>query len=278
MSVRVPKGVTIDGQAWGGRFVSRDQLISLAAATDGSGLRAIERLVEREYRKAAAVHQRVADKYVDAPGRYRERRQLAQFQQQEWERVLDAAKDFQATTPAQAKGQRHGQRASGRLPESGRGVGARGRGGRKAKTAKGKRAAVTRITQKSEQVRPAVKGAVEWEIGFKYRTSRAGKRSSDVDVNLRLRRVDGRAFTHDMAQKVLTHVRRTQETPDGFLIAGVDWKRPYAGTAWRHGSVGDMENFWAPMFSRDRATRAWDVKATDVRYGAVKQGDDDDDE
>jgi hypothetical protein len=279
--IRVPAGVVIDGKAWGGRFVTTDQLISLAAAVEDSrGLAALERLAEREYRKAASVHQRAADKYVEAPERYRERRAQAQQQQQEWERVRDAAKDFQETTP-KAPIQKSPQRSTAR--------GVRGGGVHPQKSVRGKKSAAGKRsagrgaatgTKGAQRVRPSVKKprAVEWELGFKYRTTRRNRRSSDVDVNLRIRRVDSRPFNVDQARKVMDHVRRTQETPDGFMVAGVDWKRPYAASGWRRGNINDMESFWAPMYSRDRDTRAWDIRPGDFRFGAVQYGKDDDDD
>lgn len=272
--IRVPAGVVIDGKAWGGRFVNTDQLITLAATVqDDRGLRAVKRLAEREYRKAAAAHQRAADRYVDAPERWRDRRAVAQQKQQEWERVRDAAQDFQETTP---------KAAPKKAAASTRGAtrGARGKAGRPAKSARGKRPITTRA-KVAQRARPAVKKprASEWELGFKYRTPRGhNRRSSDVDVNLRIRRVDGRAFDVDQARKVMDHVRRTQETPDGFMVAGVDWKRPYAARGWRHGNVNDMDSFWAPMYSRDRDTGAWDIQPKDFRFGAVQYGQDDDDD
>lgn len=283
-SIRVPAGVTIDGKGWGGRFVSRDQLISLAAATEGRGLRAIERLAEREYSKAATSHQRAADKYMDAPERWRERRELAQQHQQEWERVRDAVEDFQETTPEAAprpKAARRKGRGTVRGP-----VGRAGARGAKAKSTtrasgtagrQGAGRGGKRGTQTAKPLRPAVKKgpvSVEWEIGFKYRTTRRGRRGSDVDVNLRIRRVDGRAFGVVAARRVLAHVRRTQETPDHYMVAGVDWKRPHAGSGWRHGDVSDLDNFWAPMYSRDRDTSAWRFGA--VKLGMGESGDDDD--
>lgn len=262
MKIRVPKGVTVDGRGFGGRFVSRDQLIALAAATDTKGLRAIQRVADREYRKAAASHQRAADRYVEDPApRVRERRALAKQQQEEWQRVKDSATDFRETTPEPKK--------SGRSrPTAGRQADGMGAGRRGDSTRRHRKAGTSPGTSTPK--------AAEWEIGFKYRAEMWGRRSSDVDINVRVRRVDGRSFGVGEARKVLAHVRTTQETPAAYMVAGVDWKRPHSGTGWRHGSVADMESFWAPMYSRDTDTKAWDLRPQDFRYGAIKgmEGDD----
>ncbi len=242
MKIRIPKGVRIDGRSYGGRFVSLDQLISIAAVTDTAGAEAIAKVARREYEKAARSHQRVADRYVDDPARYRDRRSVAQRVQQEWERVASAAKDFAA--PPRSR------RAS-------------------AKKAAVKRASGKRAVKKTTPRRQEVK-AREWEVGFEYKPQQRSRRGSAVNVNLRIRRVDGREFGLRSAQRVMDHVRQAQETPDGYEVAGVDWNRPQWGTRWRSGDVGDMENFFAPMYSKSRDRGAWKVTA---RYGAIKDED-----
>ncbi len=235
MKIRVPKGVRIDGRSYGGRFVSLDQLISIAAASDESGAAAIARAARREYEKAARTHQRIADRFVDDPARYRSRRTVAQQIQQEWQRVASAAEDFAAPPKRRAP-----------------------------------KKAIKKATKKAAPRREV--RAREWEVGFEYAPAGRSKRGSAVNVNLRIRRVDGREFGLRAAQGVMAHVREYQETPDAYEVAGVDWNRPQWGTRWRSGDVGDMENFFAPMYSQRRNARAWKVAA---RYGAIKdEGDD----
>lgn len=244
MKIRVPKGVRIDGRSYGGRFVSLDQLISIAAVTDQAGAEAIAKVARREHDKAARAHQRVADKYLDDPARYRSRRTAAQQVQQEWDRVASAAEDFAAPP----------KRRAPRKPA------------KKAAPARGKRPAKKAAAPRRQEVK-----AREWEVGFEYRPQERSRRGSAVNVNLRIRRVDGREFGLRAAQRVMDHVRQTQETPDGYEVAGVDWNRPQWGTRWRSGDVGDMENFFAPMYSRTRDKSVWKVTA---RYGAIKDEDD----
>lgn len=240
MKIRVPKGVRIDGRSFGGRFVSLDQLISIAAVTDEKGAAAIAKVARREYDRAAKAHQRIADRFVDDPARYRSRRTVAQQVQQEWERVASAAEDFAAPPKRRAP--------------------------RKKAPAK-KRVAKKAAAPKRQEVR-----AREWEVGFEYAPKERSRRGSAVNVNLRIRRVDGREFGLRAAQGVMDYVRQHQETPSGYEVAGVDWNRPQWGTRWRSGHVDDMENFFAPMYSRARDKSVWKVTA---RYGAIKDEDSD---
>jgi hypothetical protein len=67
--LRVPAGVVIDGEAWGGRFITPEVLIDLAAVADVSGALAIGRTVEREYTRATREFAKAADRYVAAEDR-----------------------------------------------------------------------------------------------------------------------------------------------------------------------------------------------------------------
>jgi hypothetical protein len=247
MKIRIPKGVRIDGRSYGGRFVSLEQLISIAAVSDQAGAEAIAKVARREYDKAARAHQRVADRFVDDPARYQSRRTLAQRVQQEWERVASAAEDFAA--PPKSRRRAPQKKAP-------------------AKKTTGRKPAAKKVAAPKRQ---EVK-AREWEVGFEYKPQARSKRGSAVNVNLRIRRVDGREFGLRAAQRVMDHVRQTQETPDQYEVAGVDWNRPQWGTRWRSGDVGDMENFFAPMYSQTRNKAAWKVAA---RFGAIKDEDSD---
>ena len=78
--------------------------------------------------------------------------------------------------------------------------------------------------------------ADEWEIGIDYRASRR----TDVDVNVRVRRVDGRPFDKPEAVAVMRAMRDHftrgvgPYLPRGYLVAAIDWRNPrFASRGWK---------------------------------------------
>lgn len=90
----------------------------------------------------------------------------------------------------------------------------------------------------------------EWEFSCEYL---AGEGSSNVDVNFRIRRNDGRPFSADEAKRAMQTFRGQvaaglMTAPPGYRIAGIDWRRPSKRqVGWtKHGEfphdLGGLEN------------------------------------
>lgn len=82
--------------------------------------------------------------------------------------------------------------------------------------------------------------ATEWEIGIDYEA--ANGPTHDVDVNIRLRRSDGSAFSYGEATRAMAALRvniglgKDDPAPMGYEIAGINWRSPgRASRGWRHG-------------------------------------------
>ena len=90
--------------------------------------------------------------------------------------------------------------------------------------------------------------ADEWEIGVDYHPV-GGPPSSHVDINIRIRRTDGAAMGFKQAQRTMEELRenirlgRDQPVPRGYMVAGVDWKRPYHAFDFTEGSPLEFEVF-----------------------------------
>lgn len=124
--------------------------------------------------------------------------------------------------------------------------------------------------------------AFEWEIGFEYD---AAASSSDVDVNIRLARIDGNEIGQTEAGRALKAFRDglaagdTDPVPPGYKMAAINWRRPHHSTGWKpHGKSGnkrDLEAFNNPMYATWNNEGAWDVNPhkdpnRPVRMGSVK--------
>jgi hypothetical protein len=120
--------------------------------------------------------------------------------------------------------------------------------------------------------------AFEWEIGFEYD---AQSSTSDVDVNIRIARIDGSQVSQSEAGRALKAFRDAlgaglvDPVPPGYKMAAINWKRPHSGTGWRpHGRSGnrrDLESFNNPMYEQHGNEGAWDINTVGtVRMGSVK--------
>jgi hypothetical protein len=264
--LRVPAGVVIDGEAWGGRFITPEVLIDLAAVADVSGSLAIGRTVEREYNRATREFAKAADRYIAAEDRalthakfrpYVEAYHASKRVQELWGGVRKAVLDV-LESEAAAPGFRATVES---LPPR-----------VLAPPTPPRRAVAPVRLPEPEGDEPE---AAEWQIGFDYNAKRP---SSDVDINIHIRRADGGQFGRPEAERVLKHVRLTREVPVGYEISAIDWRRPEHGVAgWRSGDVTEaLANFDAPMFEKNRAKGAWKLldpggEWEPFRFGSLKE-------
>lgn len=117
----------------------------------------------------------------------------------------------------------------------------------------------------------------EWEIGFEYRGADKG---SNVDVNIRIARLDGNAFGAAEAGRVLSqfrhnlaHEKGTNPVPAGYNLAYIDWRRPrWRSDAFQSGDADDLTGFHSPMYTESDNDAAWSILPADsVRFGSVKK-------
>ncbi len=122
-----------------------------------------------------------------------------------------------------------------------------------------------------EQITPDLEPldeAEEWEIGFEYEATNG--RQHDVDVNIRVRRVDRRPMDRNEALRVMTEFRQTMEIPVGYLMAGIAWQRPHKAKGWthaRHDLHDALRDFLSPMYTESDNDSLWSL----TRLGSVKQ-------
>jgi hypothetical protein len=123
--------------------------------------------------------------------------------------------------------------------------------------------------------------AGEWEIGVDY--DAAAGRGSDVDINIRLSRVDGMLFSSTEAAQALAEFRTRVQNgdrnpiPPGYRMAAINWRRPRGGTGgWRprggSGTQGDLAMFNAVLYATAGDDSAWREPQPHgiVRLGSVK--------
>lgn len=89
--------------------------------------------------------------------------------------------------------------------------------------------------------------AIEWEFGVEYLASSGP--TSNLDINVRIKRADGLPFGADEALDVMaalrTNLSRGLENPMpvGYRFAGIDWRSPNKGSRrWKHGTRRDLES------------------------------------
>lgn len=82
---------------------------------------------------------------------------------------------------------------------------------------------------------------VEWEFGFEY-DAVSNNAGSNVDMNFRVRRVDGKPFSAREAARVMDFVRENSgKAPTGYKFRAVDWRSPNKkNPRWK--SSGDVVN------------------------------------
>ena len=119
----------------------------------------------------------------------------------------------------------------------------------------------------------------EWEIAFEYEGTGYGGRHHAVDVNVRIRRDDGRPFGPAEAAAVLAQFQERLSRadrypiPPGYEMAAIDWRRPkYASQGWRGGDddPGPLVDFNAPMYVERDNPVAWDIHPS-YRLGGIKE-------
>lgn len=95
--------------------------------------------------------------------------------------------------------------------------------------------------------------AAEWEIGLDYQAS--GGDGSNVDINIRIQRMDGREFSMAEAQAALSTLRDninrglSDPSPSGYQIASIDWRSPdRSSRGWKHGDWDEVGGLLNPLY------------------------------
>lgn len=109
----------------------------------------------------------------------------------------------------------------------------------------------------------------EWEIGVDY--DAASGAGSDVDVNIRLRRTDGRQFGFAEATRALSALRHNislgmaDPTPTGYQLADISWHNPNrAAKTWRHGDAWeDLGGLQNPLYMLSDIPDMWRLGSVD---------------
>lgn len=72
----------------------------------------------------------------------------------------------------------------------------------------------------------------EWEFGVEYDADSAD--SSNVDINFRVERNDGRTFTATEARDVMRHLaEHGGDAPRGYRVRAIDWRSPERHTEFK---------------------------------------------
>lgn len=72
----------------------------------------------------------------------------------------------------------------------------------------------------------------EWQFGLEY-SSVGSKGERNVDVNVDIRRTDGKKMSRQEAVDAFRAFRDTRRMPDGYKLHAIQWKRPDAWEAYR---------------------------------------------
>ena len=244
--MRVPAGVRVDGHGLGGRFISATALASLASRVDDdAGYFAILDALAGEADRRAKQLEKLQRKFDDDPKRYARAVDAAEHAAVEVDIALD---DVAAGVPLTDDDEAE---LEGLHEELGA------------------------LDEEPDDILNT-----EWEIGFEYRSSSGGGgRHKNVDVNVRIRRADGRAFGPAEAQRVLAQFQQNlamfsdNPVPRGYEMAAIDWRRPAkASSGWSGGDEDyhALAQFAAPMYTRKDDASAWSINPPGVRLGSVK--------
>lgn len=120
------------------------------------------------------------------------------------------------------------------------------------------------------------KAPAQWEFGVAYVASRRD-RGSDVNFNIRLRRVDRKGITKEEAVRAIERIAEdgAASIEDEYVVYGVEWSRARGRTErgqsrWsndvRRGSAGDVDNF-KPILMETIFER----NGEGLRMGAVRE-------
>lgn len=102
----------------------------------------------------------------------------------------------------------------------------------------------------------------EWEFGAEY--DAISGPDSDVDVNFRVVRADGRAFDAKQATLVMQHVREKGEPPVGYVLHAVQWRSPEKrNSRWKSSNnVGEViQNLGNVMDALAKQPHSWRLGA-----------------
>lgn len=88
--------------------------------------------------------------------------------------------------------------------------------------------------------------AREWQFGLEYSAARG--RHANVDVNVDIRRVDGKKFSAEEARAAFRTVREQGHAPAGYRVSAVEWKRPNADDRWRSGNAAAAQGDFRFLF------------------------------
>lgn len=289
--MRVPAGVRIDGRGVGGRFVSASSLAALASRVDDdAGYFAILDALADEADRRAKQLAKLQRKFDDDPKRYARRVDAAESAALEADTALDDVTAGIPTDEAPLEGARLPVYDS-RAVEVGSELGyARSLVDAQQIAYEVGDAANEDVEDVWRDIRwyvvrfgPRIEPDdynTEWEIGFEYRGSvGGGGRHKNVDVNIRIRREDGRAFGPNEAQRVLQQFQQNLATdapnpvPRGYEMAAIDWRRPARASSGWSGGEEDyhaLAQFAAPMYTRKDDASAWSINPPGIRLGGVK--------
>lgn len=251
--MRVPAGVRVDGRGVGGRFVSASSLAALSARVDddASYFAILDALADEADRRARQL-EKLQRKFYDDPKKYARAVDDAESAVVEIDTALD---DVASNIPGV---DREAFDMEAREFDQGYDEG---------------------------YDEPLDDYEAEWEIGFEYRSgSGGGGRHKNVDVNIRIRRDDGRAFgPHEAVTALRAFVANvakgeTNPVPRGYELAGIDWRRPgRRGSGASGGFSGGGEpdyaaltHFFSPMYTRKDDESAWTIGPPGIRLGGVK--------
>lgn len=109
------------------------------------------------------------------------------------------------------------------------------------------------------------------EVGVDY--SAAKGTPSDVNINIRVRRTDGRGISEADAKRAIVAIAQGEsELPDDLEISGVSWQRPQKVSRrgnvghWRHGEPEDVFSFSSIL-----AHIVFNENGEGLRFGHVKE-------
>lgn len=234
MRARVPAGVTVKGKSVGG--TSRDWLQLIRSTNDAGRVRLLDHALtqlqkaDRDERKASKAFDR---KESRATGR---KLSEASKRVDDWAGVVDAiTRRFELDERKKERAKKKRQAT----PQA----------KKREATRKEKRDLEREAFEILEEMEEEGE-SLEWEFSCEYL---ADDSSSNVDVNFRLRRRDGKPFGQDEAKQAMRTFRAQVSAgilaaPPGYRIAGIDWRRPSKHQrGWsRHGSfpsdLGDLTN------------------------------------
>lgn len=109
------------------------------------------------------------------------------------------------------------------------------------------------------------------EVGLDYEAAKGTP--SDININIRIRRTDGRGISQSDAKRAIVAIAQGEsELPDDLEVSAVRWQRPQkvtrrgAPTGWRHGDPEDVFSFTSIL-----AHVVFNENGEGLRFGHVKE-------